>query len=224
MKRTGILGALVVSVALLVGLGSPASGKPGHEGFMNGSANISGPGLGGGAPLVVEGKRLEDLMRYLGPSTDDGLLYRFVPRMSLDRPSIGELGPAYDVEYTLVFREIGSKRTTTTLHQKLYPYAPEPILGHQAWAYTPPGQYVAFGGDRYEVTSGWSHSSSAYLMLVEVGLPKDAPVAAGGDVATGTTQGGSSTGRVWIAMVAMAALLLAGALTARGRRRTGLPA
>jgi hypothetical protein len=192
MKRTVVLLAVA---ALVLPAGASAKGPS--------SADIDGPGLGGGMTFTGGGENvgmpLGDLAHYAGffPA-----VFRQTPDpIQKSRPK-GDLGPKYTVTYTVP----GPNNETFSIKQDLYPYANPPV------SYMEPGQKIweVEGGTR----GGWYVSIPALReRLIEQGLPRTPPTTPAADDAAAV-----STGTV-LAIVAAVALVLLLASTLIVRRR-----
>jgi hypothetical protein len=201
MHRSLLVAGAVISVMLLA---LPAQAK------VAGEATISGPGLGegagggdGGGSITLRGGDGS------GWAAFSGLLD--TARAGADRAPTGDLGPRYRVVL-----DVRQPPQSNDIVQYLYPFAePTPIL------YTPPGQRLM----NFDSPSGWWAAGTDLMgLLEEVGFPDQAPVMepAAPRVAPQAppTPAGISPA-VW-ATVAVAGLLLAGAIAAR-RRAARLP-
>jgi hypothetical protein len=189
---------LVLLVAVTLALPATALGK-GPAG-----ATIDGPGTGGGMSLKGGGENvgtpLGDLTHYAG--FFPAVMGQTPDPMQQSRPK-GELGPKYEVTYTVP----GPNNDTFTIKQDVYPYANPPV------SYTKPGQKIweVSGGTR----GGWYVSTPALReRLIEAGLPRTPPTGSTADDASFV-----STGTVLAIVAATALLLLASALVLRRRTR-----
>ena len=201
MRRSLLVAGAVISVMLLA---LPAQAK------VAGEATISGPGLGGeagggdgGGSITLRGGDGS------GWAAFSGLLD--TARAGADRAPTGDLGPRYRVVL-----DVRQPPQPNDIVQYLYPFAePAPVL------YTPPGQRLMV----LDAPSGWWAAGTDLMGLLEdVGFPDQAPVmepaAARVDPQAPPAPAGLSPA-VW-ATVALAGLLLAGAIAAR-RRAARLP-
>jgi hypothetical protein len=197
MRRIAFVGT-AVSLALLLGL--PAQAK------VAGQATISGPGLGdGGGPgsITLSGSDGG------GWAAFSGLLD--VGATGLESAPTKDLGPRYRVVL-----DVRQPPQRDDVVQYLYPYARDGAL-----IYTPPGQQLL----DFDAPSGWRIATRDLLDLVhEAGLPEESPVArAPISPATGVAAPASEgiSPVVW-ATIAMASLLVAGALVTRRRVRMAI--
>ena len=200
MRRSLFVAGAVVSMMVLA---LPAQAK------VAGEATISGPGLGGGAgggggdgggSITLRGGDGS------GWAAFSGLLD--TARAGADRAPTADLGPRYRVVL-----DVRQPPQPNDIVQYLYPFAePGPLL------YTPPGQRLL----DFDAPSGWWGASTDLVGLLEdVGFPDQEPVTkpAAAHVAPQAPPGISPA--VW-ATLALAGLLLAGAIAAR-RRAARLP-
>jgi hypothetical protein len=173
-----------------------------------GEATISGPGLGGGGGGGGDGGGSITLRGGDGSgwAAFSGLLD--TARAGADRAPTADLGPRYRVVL-----DVRQPPQPNDIVQYLYPFAePGPLL------YTPPGQRLL----DFDAPSGWWGASTDLVGLLEdVGFPDQEPVTepAAAHVAPQAPPGISPA--VW-ATLALAGLLLAGAIAAR-RRAARLP-
>jgi hypothetical protein len=203
MRRSLLVAGVLISVMLLA---LPAQAK------VAGEATISGPGLGGGAgggdgggSITLRGGDGSGWAAY------SGLLDTF--RSGSDRAPTGDLGPRYRVVL-----DVRQPPQPNDIVQYLYPFAePAPVL------YTPPGQRLM----DFDAPSGWWGAGTDLMgLLDDVRFPDQAPLveaepaAAPGAPQVPPAPAGISPA-VW-ATVALAGLLLAGAIAAR-RRAARLP-
>jgi hypothetical protein len=208
------LAAGAAAVFLLVVSAPGALAKGGGE-LVGGTARVTGPGLP--APIVVRGPALGKMLAWIGPVAPRILEPRCCGRFISPRPS--RLGPRYELRYELRIRtHRGSGPgaiTVLTIHQDLYPYAPNEILHLPVpWAFTPAGQTVSFRSRTIPVESGWIDSSLVFDLLVARGLPKKAPLAAERAAGPG---GGPVTA---MGLAALGLVLVGGALVARRASRS----
>ncbi len=209
-----VAAAAVVAVAMTAPV---ALAKGGGE-LVGGTAVVTGPGLA--APVVVRGPDLARMLAWIGPVAPRILEPRCCSHFTSPRPS--RLGPRYDVRYELRMRiRHGSgpgSFTVVTIHQDLYPYAPNDVLHAPVpWAFTPAGQTVSLTGRSVTVESSWIDSSLVFDLLVARGLPRKAPA----EAVAGATAGRGGGPVTAMGLAALGLVLMAGALAARraSRRR-----
>ena len=168
------------------------------------AATIDGPGTGGG---ITMGPRGDSPVGPMDVAQQSGLfpaVFVQTPDPMLKTRTRGDLGPRYQVRYSLP----GPNRTEYTIRQDLYPYA-----AHGPVTYTEPGQRV-FG--TRSTHGGWYQAAPALKRtLVQAGLPRTAPTAGAADDGTGLSN-------LWLAVAAAFTLGLVGltALFMRRRPRT----
>jgi hypothetical protein len=192
MKRTVVL----VAIAALVL--PAAAGAKGPSG-----ASIDGPGAGGGIDItgtMQPGSQLGDLTTWSGffPA-----VFRQTPDPMLDSRPEGDLGPKYEVTYTVP----GPNGETWTIKQDLYPYVKRgPVT------YMKPGQDIfESNGTR----GGWYLAEIALKdLLVDAGLPATPPGKTSDDDAAAV-----SSGTALLLAAAAALLLLGSAFLLRRRAR-----
>jgi hypothetical protein len=205
--RAGSLAGLVVLV-----LASPASAKgPGFEDrdAVAGRAAITGPGLDRPMVLSWHGDCLMYCMELTPQNTFVDLagnagLFGFRGDGLLNSSPKGDLGAAYVVRLELVLRN--GERQHATL--EMYPYGPgdlPPYVTVRPWFHIPPGIHVL--GEAMK--SGWWPASP--LLLQEL---KDEGLPGRNAAAHGSSRAGMAAG-----LAAFGALLLAGAILGRPRRR-----
>jgi hypothetical protein len=220
MKRILVLLPATIVVALILAV--PAAAKPGHEGPIEATATIEGGGLR--VPIVLQ----------RGGSGDDecGILYPCSNLRDLDdpfvqlamytgltgttptysasyseAPAISSRGPAYQLTYRI---RLGDRKEV--VRQVLYPY-----VNGQVWVYTPEGQSVF---DRPLRGTWLPGAVSLTTLLLDLGLPKDAPVAAPLSRGARPVPVGMSP---WVvAFLLLGLLLVAGAALGRSRRTPAL--
>jgi hypothetical protein len=192
MKRTVVL----VAIAALVL--PAAAGAKGPSG-----ASIDGPGAGGGIDItgtMQPGSQLGDLTTWSGffPA-----VFRQTPDPMLDSRPEGDLGPKYEVTYTVP----GPNGETWTIKQDLYPYVKRgPVT------YMKPGQDIfESNGTR----GGWYLAEIALKdLLVDAGVPATPPGKTSDDDAAAV-----SSGTALLLAAAAALLLLGSAFLLRRRAR-----
>ena len=192
MKRTLVL----VAVA---GLALPAAATAkGPSG-----ASIDGPGTGGGIDItgtMQPGSQLGDLTTWSGffPA-----VFRQTPDPMLDARPEGDLGPKYEVTYTVP----GPGGETWTIKQDLYPYVKRgPIT------YMKPGQEIF---ETEGTRGGWYLAEIALKdLLVDAGLPATPP-----SKTSAVDAAAVSTGTALLLAAAAALLLLGSAFLLRRRAR-----
>jgi hypothetical protein len=201
---------------VVLAMTAPEAMAKGEGHLVGGSAVVTGPGLS--APVVVRGPDLARMLAWIGPVAPRVLETRCCSHFMSARPS--RLGPRYDVRYELRFRNRHGSGpgsiTVVTMHQDLYPYAPNEVL-HQPvpWAFTPAGQTVSLEGRTVSVESSWIDSSLVFDLLVARGLPAKAPPAV---VAEATAGPGGGPVTV-MGLAALGVVLVVGALAARRASR-----
>jgi hypothetical protein len=131
------------------------------------TATIAGPGLD--HALEIKGYGEGGDATPLGILVEGGGFFAQVfqptPRLTTKARPAGQLGPRYDVTYT-----VPGPNGDSTLKQDLYPYATTGPLTYMA-----PGE--KFWGTQ-STTGGWFRGSSQLKqMLVQAGLPATAPAA-----------------------------------------------
>jgi hypothetical protein len=192
MKRTVVL----VAIAALVL--PAAAGAKGPSG-----ASIDGPGAGGGIDItgtMQPGSQLGDLTTWSGFFQ---AVFRQTPDPMLDSRPEGDLGPKYEVTYTVP----GPNGETWTIKQDLYPYVKRgPVT------YMKPGQDIfESNGTR----GGWYLAEIALKdLLVDAGLPATPPGKTSDDDAAAV-----SSGTALLLAAAAALLLLGSAFLLRRRAR-----
>jgi hypothetical protein len=134
------------------------------------TATIAGPGLD--HALEIKGYGEGGDATPLGILVEGGGFFAQVfqptPRLTTKARPAGQLGPRYDVTYT-----VPGPNGDSTLTQDLYPYAATGPL-----TYMTPGE--KFWGSQ-STTGGWFRGSTQLKqMLVQAGLPSAAPVAHAG--------------------------------------------
>jgi hypothetical protein len=200
MRRSQFVAGAVVSMMVLA---HPAQAK------VAGEATISGPGLGGGAgggggdgggSITLRGGDGS------GWAAFSGLLD--TASSGADRAPTADLGPRYRVVL-----DVRQPPQPNDIVQYLYPFAePGPLL------YTPPGQRLL----NFDAPSGWWGASTDLVGLLEdVGFPDQEPVTAPAAAHVAPQAPPGISPAVW-ATLALAGLLLAGAIAAR-RRAARLP-
>ena len=165
------------------------------------AATIDGPGTGGGITIGRGGDAPVGPMEIAQESGIFPAVFAQTPDPMLKTRPGGDLGPRYQVTYSLP----GPNRTEYTIRQDLYPYAPQgPVT------YTDPGQRVFV---TRSTRGGWYQAAPALKRtLVLAGLPRTAPSA-------GTEDGGTALSNLWPAVAAAFALALAGLTAVFVRRR-----
>jgi hypothetical protein len=217
MRRLAVIGGL--AVAAVIALAGPASAKgPGDLARMpvSGSATIDGPGLARPLSLSWHGDCLEYCMELRRPNPFVDLvtgagLFGFRGDVIRDSPPQGDLGPGYDVVFSVTYRSGRSDRVTA----ELYPYGPgdlPPYITVEPWFRIAAGQRFL----HEPLAAGWWPSSPSLLgELRDLGLPSRRAL---------TRKSTAGIGAAGIAAAAaFAALLLAGAVAGRPRRRRSRP-
>jgi hypothetical protein len=204
--RKAVFVAVAAAVLLLAAI--PAHAK------VAGEATISGPGLGGGA-----GDGGGDGSITLGGGDGGGwAAYSGLldtARAGTDQAPAGDLGPRYRVVL-----DVRQPPQPNDVVQYLYPFAESgPVL------YTPPGQRLL----DFDAPSGWWEAGTDLMaMLDDAGFPDREPAVnpqppqAAPEVPRAAPATPGVSPLVW-ATVALAGLLLVGAVAAR-RRLARLPA
>jgi hypothetical protein len=221
MRRlTNVLTLLAALLTALVASAAPASAKgPGFDDRLPvaGSVSISGPGLARAIDIRWHGGCLIYCQQMTEPddfvlvATGAGL-YGYRGRVVQTSPPRGELGPAYDVRFTVRYRS----GKIDHVRMRMHPYGPgslPPYITTQPWFETPPGQQ-AFSTD---IPAGWFGGSPTLLPeLQRLGLPSRAEaVRAAADTGSGVPAAGVVGG-----VAGFVLLILLGALGGRPRRRT----
>jgi hypothetical protein len=175
MRRLLVLAALAMLATLAATAPAAAKGPS--------TASITGPGLDHGLPVKGEGES--------GTGTPLGSLVQlggFFPQVFEQIPDpttraqpTTDLGPRYQVRY-----RVPGPSGTSTIVQDVYPYAkPSPVT------------YVRAGQRFWNLNrthGGWFVSNAGLKMtLIEVGLPKSAPVSGGGSFPWAWTGAGAVT-------------------------------
>jgi hypothetical protein len=199
--------SVAVAAAFLLLAALPAQAKVGGE------ATISGPGLGGGAREGGGGGGGSITLHGgdgAGWAAYSGLLD--TARAGTDQAPAGDLGPRYRVVL-----DVRQPPQPNDVVQYLYPFAESgPVL------YTPPGQRLL----DFDAPSGWWEAGADLMMLLDdAGFPDREPAMApqmAPEVPGAAPAGPGVSPLVW-ATVALAGLLLVGAVAAR-RRLTRIPA
>jgi hypothetical protein len=192
--RISFLAAAVAALALAA---APALAKGPSE------AKIDGPGLKGGGIHLQGGGGDPGPGTPLGALTESGgffpAAYGQQPDPMLAKPPRGDLGPKYQIEYTVP----GPNGDTATLKQDLYPYAAGgPVT------YMKPGQEFF---DGMKTRGGWYLGArDLKSRLVDAGLPATAPSSGSG--------GGWSLPWSAVTIAGAALLLLAATFVALKRR------
>jgi hypothetical protein len=223
MTRRLILLTAVAGVVLM--WAGPAQAKgPWFHGTTSGTVKISGPKMR--VPLVLGWKgdcglfspcsditALDSDFLALARDTMLGAVVPDYARTYYPVPSKSQLGPAYDVQWTLV----RSEGRQLVIHQTLYPFAQG-----RPWVFLPSGQNLP---DLPFQTDPISTPPSLSVLLHSYGFPTKAEVVGPTTAAVTAAEKSSSASRPWIwvlAIAAMSLLLIGGALT--GRRRAAVRA
>ena len=157
--KTGVLVSFVV--ALLAALVPTAALAKGAS-----EASITGPGLSDPISLAGEGRPGgEQVMQLADFAGFFPAVFVQSPDPMLDERPAGDLGPKYTITYVMP----GPNNEVDQLVQDVYPYAePDPVT------YTAPGQPF-FGTE--QTRGGWFVATSSLEdMLVQAGLPRNAPL------------------------------------------------
>jgi hypothetical protein len=199
--RARVLFAGLVAIST-VAIAGPASAKVDIW-----TANISGPGLGGGLRIgAPDAEGLWESGIDVAGGLDDTRAHS-VEELGL---TPADLGPKYRVTFRFGFPD-------DLIRQDLYPYAEGgPVT------YTPPGQEVTAGVDM-SITAGWFRSSPGFFRyLVDHGLPETDPLTrvATRERAPHTAPGAHTTPGegVVVVLVGLAALSLAALAVRPGAR------
>ena len=169
------------------------------------AASIDGPGTGGGIDVtgnLAPGSPLLELSERAGFFS---AAFRQTPDPMRESRPRGDLGPKYEITYTVP----GPEGETFVLRQDVYPYAtPSPVT------YMEPGQKVY----RIKTRGGWFVAGAGLKeTLVSVGLPRIAP--------SGSSSGdGSFLSKGLLGTLAAAAVLAAAGVFLVRRRARPVPA
>lgn len=167
-------------------------------------AEIEGPGTGGGIEITGTLEPTSNLMLFSTWSGFFPAVFRQTPDPMLEARPEGDLGPRYEVTYTVP----GPNNETFTIEQDLYPYAKRgPVT------YMKPGQKIFEQPDG--TRGGWYMAEIALKdLLVDEGLPATPPTKTSADEGAAF-----STGTALLLAAAAALLLIATALLFRRRAR-----
>jgi MYXO-CTERM domain-containing protein len=199
MRRV-LIGLAAMTMAT-VAFALPAQAKP-FEGQTNVTEDVAimGPGLL--EPVVLTG---DDAFAYANMG---GAWTDFTKGTT--HPSSVELGPAYQVTYTVSC----DGGPVSTIHQVLFPY-----YRFGPWTYTPAAQSSCMGTS---AVSGWYGADpQLFDVLTSAGLASKAPaVAAPGSVAQPQPEpDGSSRWPLFAGVFGLLVLLALGAVAVRPRRK-----
>jgi hypothetical protein len=191
MKRMLVLLAIA---ALALPTTAAAKGPSGAE--------IEGPGAGGGIDITGTLEPTSNLMLFSTWSGFFPAVFQQTPDPILEARPEGDLGPKYEVTYTVP----GPNNETFTIKQDLYPYAKRgPVT------YMKPGQKIFEQPDG--TRGGWYLAEIALKdLLVDEGLPPTPPNKTSADDAAAV-----STGTALLLAASAALLFLASALVLRRR-------
>jgi hypothetical protein len=164
------------------------------------AASIDGPGTGGGIDVtgnLAPGSPLLELSERAGFFS---AAFRQTPDAMHDSRPRGDLGPMYEITYTVP----GPEGETFVLRQDVYPYAtPSPVT------YMEPGQKVY----RIKTRGGWFVAGAGLKeTLVSAGLPRIAP-------SDSSSDGSFLTKGLLGALAAAVVLAAAGVFLVRRRAR-----
>lgn len=223
MTRRLILLAVVAGVVMMWAAPAQAKG-PWFHGTTSGTVKITGPKMR--IPLVLgwkgdcglfspcsDIKALDSDFLALARDTMLGAVVPDYARTFYPVPTKSQLGPAYDVQWTLN-RDDGKQ---TVIHQTLYPFAKG-----RPWVFLPAGQDLPAVPIQ---TEPMSLPPSLSVLLHSYGFPSKAQVVGTTTAAATAASAASPASRPWIWLLAIAAmtlLLIGGALT--GRRRAAIRA
>ena len=220
MQRVGTIVAVACAAAFATALPAFAKGEliPVHV-----TASVTGPGLA--APVVIRWGGDCPFPEYCGSTgttkgldgfsflNSTGVLGRAIAGPG---PAQALLGPKYEITYRVVSRGV-----VMTAHQDLYPFGPgtSQYDPQRPWLYAQPGQRLFTG----MLPGGWILAPTSLVSILrdhgfDVPAPSPAGFAAAPDVAAhAPSRDGPAPWALGLGALALAGMVVAGALVGRGR-------